>query len=93
VSRALQEAADEAVSAARAGAEGLTRLVEAVVPRAELEASKIECSRLLEEAEIKILTAEAEIKRLHSQLEKTVPVERLVAAHDECAALWLANNF
>ncbi len=111
MSRALQEAAEEAVAAAKAGAQGLTRLAETVVPRAELEAAKIECAlltaelsrqrqqleeelpkMLVEEVETKVLTAENEIKRLQLQLERTVPLERLVAAQDESATLWWIIN-
>ncbi len=62
-------AVDEAAAAARAGAEGLTKLVGAVVPLAELEASKIECARLT-----------AELSCLRQQLEEVVPKTLLEAA-------------
>jgi hypothetical protein len=74
VSRALQVAADEAAAAAKAGAMGITKLVGAVVPLAELEASKIECARLTDE-----------LKLQRQQLEEAVPKTLLEVA--ESAAL------
>ena len=74
-------AADEAAAAARAGAEGLTKLVESVVPRAELEASKIECA---------VLTAE--LSSLRQQFEETVPKMHLQAAENAVLTLDAENK-